>query len=95
MASKQLIACMSKAKGDAKKVAACKSSFAKEVPPRTRKEKETSFRKELGGMKEKWFREDPTGSKYDELSDSQKIARHNMKQKARKDLLKKYRSAKN
>ena len=26
--SKQLIACMSKAKGDAKKVAACKASFA-------------------------------------------------------------------
>ena len=29
MASKQLIACMDKAKGDAKKIAACKSSFAK------------------------------------------------------------------
>ena len=29
--SKQLIACMSKAKGDAKKVAACKASFAKSL----------------------------------------------------------------
>ena len=31
MASKQLIACMSKAKGDAKKIAACKASFAEKV----------------------------------------------------------------
>ena len=29
--SKQLIACMSKAKGDAKKVAACKASFAESI----------------------------------------------------------------
>ena len=29
--SKQLIACMSKAKGDAKKIAACKASFSKEI----------------------------------------------------------------
>ena len=29
--SKQLIACMSKAKGDAKKVAACKASFGKSL----------------------------------------------------------------
>ena len=34
MASKQLIACMSKAKGDSSKIAACKSSFAKKVPPK-------------------------------------------------------------
>ena len=34
MPIKQLIACMSKAKGDAKKIAACKSSFAKKVPPK-------------------------------------------------------------
>jgi hypothetical protein len=31
MASKQLIACMSKAKGDAKKIAACKASFAESI----------------------------------------------------------------
>ena len=29
--SKQLIACMSKAKGDAKKIAACKASFAGKI----------------------------------------------------------------
>jgi ABC-type sulfate transport system substrate-binding protein len=29
--SKQLISCMSKAKGNAKKIAACKSSFAKKL----------------------------------------------------------------
>ena len=29
--SKQLIACMSKAKGNAKKIAACKASFAEKV----------------------------------------------------------------
>ena len=29
--SKQLIACMSKAKGNAKKVAACKASFSKKL----------------------------------------------------------------
>jgi len=29
--SKQLIACMSKAKGDGKKIAACKSSFSKSI----------------------------------------------------------------
>ena len=29
--SKQLIACMSKAKGDAKKIAACKASFADKI----------------------------------------------------------------
>ena len=29
--SKQLIACMSKAKGDAKKIAACKASFAESI----------------------------------------------------------------
>ena len=29
--SKQLIACMSKAKGDAKKIAACKASFAEKI----------------------------------------------------------------
>ena len=29
--SKQLIACMSRAKGDAKKIAACKASFSKEI----------------------------------------------------------------
>ena len=29
--SKQLIACMSRAKGDAKKVAACKASFAESI----------------------------------------------------------------
>jgi hypothetical protein len=31
--SKQLISCMSKAKGDAKKIAACKSSFGKNLKP--------------------------------------------------------------
>ena len=31
MASKQLTACMSKAKGDSKKVAACKASFSKRL----------------------------------------------------------------
>ena len=36
MASKELIACMSKAKGDAKKIAACKSSFSKEVPKKSK-----------------------------------------------------------
>ena len=29
--SKQLIACMSRAKGDAKKIAACKASFAESI----------------------------------------------------------------
>jgi len=29
--SKKLIACMSKAKGDAKKIAACKASFAEKI----------------------------------------------------------------
>ena len=29
--SKQLIACMSRAKGDARKIAACKASFSKEI----------------------------------------------------------------
>ena len=35
MASKQLIACMSKAKGDAKKIAACKSTMSKKVPKKS------------------------------------------------------------
>ena len=35
MASKQLIACMTKAKGDKKKMAACRASFAKHIPRET------------------------------------------------------------
>ena len=31
--SKQLISCMSKAKGDAKKIAACKASFGESLKP--------------------------------------------------------------
>ena len=46
MASKQLIACMSKAKGDASKIAACKSSFAKKVPPK--KESEYTLKQRIG-----------------------------------------------
>jgi len=46
MASKELIACMSRAKGDAKKIAACKSSFAKKVPPK--KESEYTLKQRMG-----------------------------------------------
>jgi len=95
MASKELIECMSKAKGDSKKIAKCKSSFAKKVPPRTAKEKTASFKKEWQEQKTKWYREDPTGSKYDAMSDSQKVAKYNKRKKAFKDLRKKYGSAKN
>ncbi len=37
---------MSKAKGDARKIAACKSSFAKEVPPK--KESEYTLKQRIG-----------------------------------------------
>ena len=43
---------MSKAKGDAKKIAKCKSSFSKKVPPRTSKEKNVSFKKEVQEMRD-------------------------------------------
>ena len=56
MASKQLIACMSKAKGNAKKIAACKSSFAKKVPP-----KEKSKPKKKGFIRRVLEREFATG----------------------------------
>ena len=48
--SKQLIACMSKAKTNAQR-AACKKSFAKKVPPQTLKEAVGSMRKERARVK--------------------------------------------
>ena len=56
MPSKELIASMSKAKGDAKKIAACKSSFTKKVPP-----KEKSKPKKKGFIRRVIEREFATG----------------------------------
>ena len=48
--SKQLIACMSKAKTNAQR-ASCKKSFAKKVPPQTLKEAVGSMRKDQARVK--------------------------------------------
>ena len=93
--SKKLITCMSKAKGDAKKIAKCNSSFSKKVPPRTSKEKNVSFKKEVQEMRDKWYRQDPTGSKYDAMSDSQKRARFANRKKSVENLRRRYLNAKN
>ena len=57
MASKQLIACMSKAKGDAKKIAACKSTMSKKVPKATMQEQRDAYQREFDAKTEKRRRE--------------------------------------
>tara|TARA_R110000803_G_scaffold40778_5_gene87831 strand:- start:23648 stop:23950 length:303 start_codon:yes stop_codon:yes gene_type:complete len=53
MASKQLIACMSKANGDSKKIAACKSSMAKQVPKATMQEQRDAYQREENALIDK------------------------------------------
>ena len=87
MASKQLIACMSKAKGDSKKIAACKSSFAKKVPKATMQEQRDAYQREFDAQTEKRRREYGT-----EVNppDSVVVPRLKKERKERKDLIKKY-----
>ena len=54
--SKQLIACMSKAKGDGKKIAACKASFAESI-----KDKDTDESRVWGSYIRKGSLYKPTG----------------------------------